>query len=259
MNLRSFLDGLAAQGLVHFTTATAVSALAASPDAVTSALRRMRERGALATPSRGLHLIVPPEYRALGCLPADQFIPDLMRHLGLDYYAGLLTAAGLHGAAHQAPMVFQVMVAAGRPALTCGSVVVQFMGRRDLAAVPTVARNTLRGVLRVSSREATAYDLVGFPGHAGGLSNVATVLAELAEDLDAGKLLELASQAPLPWTQRLGFLLDLVGASTLAVTLQPIARIARESVPLRAHRPVAGAERNGRWKVWVNDEVEVDL
>jgi hypothetical protein len=35
-----------------------------------------------------------------GCLPVDQFVPQLMEHLDLAYYAGLLTAASLHGAAH---------------------------------------------------------------------------------------------------------------------------------------------------------------
>lgn len=33
-----------------------------------------------------------------------------MRALGRDYYVSLLTAAAMHGAAHQAPQVFQVMV-----------------------------------------------------------------------------------------------------------------------------------------------------
>ncbi len=259
MNVRSFLDRLSAQGLAHFTTQAAVAALGTSPDAVTTSLRRLREQGRLASPARSFHLIVPPEYRKLGCLPPEQFVPDLMRHLGLDYYAGLLTAAHYHGAAHQAPMVFQVIVAAGRPALTCGKVKVQFVGRQDLTTVPTVERNTLRGVLRLSSREATVFDLVGYPGHAGGLSNVATILAELAEEVDPGKLGQLAAHVPRPWTQRLGYLLDRVDAPALAEALMPEARKAREAVPLRAGRAVVDAERDVRWKVWVNEEVEVDL
>jgi hypothetical protein len=36
--------------------------------------------------------IVPPEYRSLGCLSPEQFIPQLMKHLGLEYYVGLLSA-----------------------------------------------------------------------------------------------------------------------------------------------------------------------
>lgn len=46
---------------------------------------------------RRFYVIVPSEYRSLSCLPADQFIPALMKHLGLAYYAGLLTAAQYYG------------------------------------------------------------------------------------------------------------------------------------------------------------------
>jgi hypothetical protein len=59
---------------------------------------------------RGFHVIVPPEYRSLGCLPPEQFAPALMETLGMPYYAGLLSAAQFHGAAHQRPQVFQVVV-----------------------------------------------------------------------------------------------------------------------------------------------------
>jgi len=44
-------------------------------------------------PYRGFYVIVSPEYRSLGCRPAEQFIPDLMEYLGEVYYAGLLSAA----------------------------------------------------------------------------------------------------------------------------------------------------------------------
>ena len=47
----------------------------------------------IADPNRGFHVVVPPAYRRLGCLRADQFIPDLMAHLGEPYYVGLLSAA----------------------------------------------------------------------------------------------------------------------------------------------------------------------
>jgi len=41
---------------------------------------------------------------------------------------------------------------------------------------------------------------------------VATVLSELAERLDPKKLVKAAETAPLPWAQRLGYLLERVGA-----------------------------------------------
>jgi hypothetical protein len=48
-------------------------------------------------------VIVPPEYRRIECLAADHFVPQLMEHLGEWYYVALLSAAELHGAAHQRP------------------------------------------------------------------------------------------------------------------------------------------------------------
>lgn len=91
---------MTAKGRYHFTTADVVAALGSSPIAAQAAIRRLRVKGRTVTPFRGFHVIVPTEYRTLGCLPADQFVPQLMDHLGLAYYVGLLSATSLHGAAH---------------------------------------------------------------------------------------------------------------------------------------------------------------
>jgi predicted transcriptional regulator of viral defense system len=259
LDIASYIDGLAARGRYHFTTAEAVAALGSSPVAARAAIRRQGEKGRVAMPFRTFHVIVPPEYRALGCLPADQFVPQLMEHLGQVYYAGLLTAASLHGAAHQAPMVFQVVVAQNRAEIRCGRVRVEFAARANVGDVPTIERNTLRGVLRVSTPEATAFDLTGYPSRAGGLSNVATVLAELAESMDAARLRAEADRSPLPWAQRLGYLLERVGALPLAAPLaEYVSKKAKEYVPLRTRKPVARASRAPRWRLLVNEEVEAE-
>lgn len=260
MDIASYINGLAAKGRYHFTTVEAVTTLGSSPVAARAAIRRQREKGRLAMPFRGFHVIVPPEYRALGCLPADQFVPQLMEHLGLVYYAGLLSAASLHGAAHQAPMVFQAIIAQNRPEIRCGRVRAEFVARANVDEIPTVLRNTLRGVLRVSTPEATAFDLVGYPSRAGGMSNVATILAELAELMDAASLLVEARHSPLPWTQRLGYLLERAGVDPLAAPLAGyVSGRAREYVPLRPRKPVTCAFRVPRWRLLVNEEVEADL
>lgn len=260
MDISTYVDGLAVRGRYHFTTAQAVAALGSSSLAVRAAIRRLREKGRVAIPFRGFHLIVPPEYRALECLPADQFVPQLMEHLGLVYYAGLLSAARLHGAAHQAPMVFQAMVADNRSEIRCGRVRVEFVARRNVTEIPTVQRNTLRGVLRISTPEATAFDLVGYPSHAGGLSNVATILSELAENIDAEKLLAEIERSPLPWAQRLGYLLERVEAPNLAAPLaEHVAAHAKEYVPLRSRKSIVRASRDSRWRLFVNEEVEADV
>jgi len=63
---------------------------------------------------------------------------------------------------------------------------------------------------------ATAFDLVRYQVAAGHLSNVATVLNELVEEMNGAALLNLAATVRLPDVQRLGFLLDRIGAVSLA-------------------------------------------
>jgi hypothetical protein len=77
--------------------------------AIEAALRRLKRRGRIASPRRGFYVLVPVEYREAGCPPVSWFIDDLMRFLKQPDYVGLLSAAAIHGAAHQQPMLFQVV------------------------------------------------------------------------------------------------------------------------------------------------------
>lgn len=259
MTASELIDEMASRGQYHFTTGEAVRRLGVSVAAARAALRRLQGKGLVAAPHRGFHVIVPPEYRRLGCLPADQLVPRLMEHLGLAYYAALLTAGRHHGAAHQQPQVFQVVVAQNRPPIACGEVRVSFVARRNAAEVPTVRLNTPRGHLEVSTPEATAFDLVGYPGRAGGLDNVATVLAELAERLDPAALASLASLSPVPWAQRLGYLLEQVGAADRTGPLaEHVASVVNETTALVPSAPAGGAPYDKRWRLLANVEVEAD-
>jgi predicted transcriptional regulator of viral defense system len=256
---RDYIGQLAAKGRYSFTSAEAQAALGVSAAATKLALIRLAKKGLIASPARGFYVIVPPEYRSLGSLPADQFIPPLMQRLGLSYYVGLLSAAQYHGAAHHRPQEFQVMLAKRRRPIVCGAVRVALILRNKLADVDTQTFNTARGTIRVSTPEATAIDLVGYPNHAGGLDQVATLLAELAENLDPGKLAKAAETAPVPWAQRLGYLLDRVDASDKAVMLgNYVRRHAHKSVLLLPGAPQKKSARNERWKLYVNAEVEAE-
>lgn len=257
MSARSYIVGLAAAGRYHFTTDEATAALGVSAVAARAALRRLAEHGELAMPSRSFWVIVPPEYRRLGCLPGEQFVPQLMERLGLAYYVGLLSAAQYHGAAHHRPQELQIVVEKNRRPIECGVVKVAFTARKDAAKVPTVLSNTPRGVLRVSTVEATALDLIGYPSHAGGLDNVATVLRELAERIDPVALALVAKVSPLTWAQRLGYLLDTLG---FGERTEPLAAHVNEHnavvVPLSPSGPAVRYERSQRWRIIVNEKVE---
>jgi predicted transcriptional regulator of viral defense system len=255
-----YIASLAAQGRHHFSTEEAVRALGSSVPATRAALRRLKAKGEIADPFRGFHVIVPPEYRRLGCVPAEQFVPQLMAHLAEPYYVALLSAAELHGAAHQRPQAYQVMTQKNRRPLVCGEVRVQFIARKDMAHTPVVERNTPRGALRVSSPEATALELVGYADQCGGLDNVATVVSELVEQLDASRLVAESMRSPVVWSQRLGYLLELTQHRALADTLAPQVRErARAAAPLVRSASRAGATYESRWMLRVNAAVEPDL
>ncbi len=257
---RQYLDNLAASSRYTFTTPDARSSLGISASALKVALNRLARQKLIVSPAKGFYVIVPPEYRSLGCLPADQFIPTLMKSLRLPYYAGLLTAAQYHGAAHQRPQEFQVLLDRSRRPIECGRVRVRFIVRKNLCNVPVQSFNTPRGTVQVSTPAATALDLVGYHHHAGGLSQVATVLSELAERIDPKALAAAAAAAPVPWAQRLGYLLERAGVGERAGALKEFVRArAHESTLLLPKKPRGRATRNEDWKLLVNTEVEIDL
>lgn len=255
-----YIENLQVSGRLAFTTEDIVRALGKSVPAVRAQLRRLKEKGRIADPFRGFHVVVPPKYRRLGCLPADQFIPQLMAHLGEPYYVALLSAAVYYGAAHQKPQVLQVMLSKARRGLECGGVRVNFVTRRDMGDTPVVERNTPAGVIHVASPAATALELVGYPERCGYLDNVATVLAELAESIDGNELEAEAQRVPVAWTQRLGYLLVLVEQNELADRLDGVLAARNVFVvPLAPWEGIEGAPRDSRWRVAINTDVEPDV
>ncbi|NUN15592.1 MAG: hypothetical protein HUU55_18365 [Myxococcales bacterium] len=180
-----------------------------------------------------------------------------MEYFEEPYHVAPLNAAAYHGAAHQAPMVFQVMVAKSRRGLSCGGVRVDFVARQDMASTPVVERNVPTGVLRIVSP--AALEIVGYPERFGYLNNVATVLAELTESIDGDALAAEARRAPVAWVQRLGYLLVLVGGNELADHLHGVlAQRSVFTVPLAPWQNMEGAPRDARWQVAINTDVEPD-
>ena len=260
LRARNYINDLAASGHYHFLSSDAREALGVSAEATRLALNRLARQYMIAQPARGFYVILPPEYRSLGCLPADQFIPALMQHLRQPYYAGLLSAAQYHGAAHHRPQEFQVLLEKARRPIRCGQVRTMFIVRRRLRQVPSQNFNTPRGTIRVSTPEATAVDLAGYCHRAGGIDQVATVLFELAERIDPQKLVAAAQTAPVTWAQRLGYLFERVAVYEQAVLLKAYVKDkARQSVPLVPGRTHKDTRRDADWKILVNADIEPDL
>lgn len=259
LSVPRWVEQLQSEGRYTFTRSEAELRTGRSFVAVQSALRRLKQQGRIACPRRGFYVIVPPEYRAVGSPPASWFIDQLMGHLGQPYYVGLLTAAAFHGAAHQQPMVFQVVTSRPTRAMHAGRVGIELFMSGKVEQMPVIETQTETGTMRVATAEVTAFDLVRYPAGGGHLSNVATVLSELAERVDFGALVALAPLMRLPDVQRLGFLLESVGESGRAESLAAWLRgRSPRTVLLRPGGPPTG-NRDPRWCVTVNEDLEPDL
>ena len=136
----------------------------------------------------------------------------------------------------------------------------QFIARENMEQIPTSDLMTPHGYLKVSTPAAKAFDLVGYSHSAAGMDNVAAVLAELAECIDGKDLVTVAALSPIAWAQRLGYLLELVGAEDKTGELADyIAREKPAPTPLVPSQPFRGISQLQRWRVFVNIQVAPDL
>jgi predicted transcriptional regulator of viral defense system len=256
------LDTLLAHGRLAVSTEEAARLLQVPPEHVRVRMQPLARSGRVFSPARGLWVAIPPEYRTWRVVPGAQFIEPMMAHLGRDYYLGWLSAAEMYGAAHQRPQVVQVAVDRHVADRDIERVRLRFFERRHLSELPRLRRNVPTGQVWVSTPEVTALDLAAEPGLGGGVSNVATVLAELADEnkLQAQRLADAAGHFSLAAVRRLGFLLDTTGQADLAGPLHGRAEQRRHFPPdlLAPGSPVAG-EVDARWRLRVNTDVEPDL
>lgn len=252
------LDDLVARGRAAITTSEAADLLGIPQDQVRVRMHRYVQQGRVIAPARGLWVPVPPQHRIYGSLPGLQIVDLLMRYLDRDYYVGWLSAAEVHGVAHQAPQALQVAVSAAVRDRAFGRVRLQFATRARVADVPREQRTAPTGLLWVATPATTVLDLVDDPGRSGGLSNAATVIAELADDgrLSQEALADAARHFPITTVRRLGWLLDFLELPVLTRGLQQLAGGHRRDpiTALDRHSPPGGVVDQG-WRVAVNTDL----
>ena len=253
-------DALLAAGVHAFTTEDAAAVAGVKPDSARPALARLIKNKLAFSPARGLYIPIPPEYRSWGAVPAAWFVDALMAHLDRSYYVGYLSAAEIHGAAHQRPQVFQVVVDRDLRARSFGRVRLRFITNRDAAGLPTVRTNTPTGTMAVSTAELTALDLASRTEHGGALHNVATVLIDLARDgkLDDAALSQLVARFPVGAGRRLGWIVERFTDVRLDAVAEAVSAATDEPSKLDPKEPRRG-NVEPRWRVRVNAVVEPDV
>ena len=266
--LSSYVSSLLSTGRTVFTAEEAEHALGIGHGAFLDAAERLQRREALLNLRQGFYVVVPPQYASWGAPPPAWYIDALMRREGQAYYVGLLKAAELHGATHQAVMEFQVVTAKRLPRIRAGRSLIVFYFRKDMEAVSggIEDRKADTGTMKMSSAALTALDLLRYPQTSGGIDNIATVLSDLRQKIDPEQLAALSAVVERSVVQRLGYLLDHLGYDELTGPMLEALR-ARGSLPWTeldrqgAQDPDFAREprqRDLRWRVIVRRVPRVD-
>ncbi|MHB8465628.1 MAG: type IV toxin-antitoxin system AbiEi family antitoxin domain-containing protein [Acidimicrobiales bacterium] len=254
--LASLPDWLLSHGTTSFTADDAARLSGLPTRRVYPGLKRLADRGLIFSPARGFYVPIDAQFRSWRSVPATQFIDPMMRHLDRRYYVALLSAAELHGAAHQRPQAFQVIVNRALPARRVGRTSLRFFVNSRFDAAATATQPTPTGTLVVATPETTALDLAARPRDSGGLDNIATVIVELADDdlLDPERLGQVAAGYSASAVRRVGWILN--HFTTLDVG---------DLLNLRAVAPTMLDPHGGRhgvidpvWNLIVNTDVKPD-
>lgn len=212
-NLSSYMTHLLSQGQIVFTDEQAQQALQIGKGALLDAVQKQKRRNTLITPRRGFYVIVPPQFLSMGAPPPSWYIDALMAHEQRPYYVGVLKAAELHGATHQAVMEFQVITDKRMPRIKAGRSAIAFYYRKDMEEVSVGVEDykTNTGYMKISDLELTILDLLRYPQAAAGLNHIVTVLVDLGAGIDGEKLAWLSASFERTVSQRLGYLLCTLG------------------------------------------------
>lgn len=255
------VDWLLSRGVSLISTQEAAHLLGVKEDHVRQRFASLRKRGMLATPGRGLWIPVPPDRRAWGAPEPIAYIDTMMEHLEVKYCVGWLSAAAIHGASHQAAQTFDVAVSRTLRDRTVGRSMLRFRERADAAAISATRISLPSGRANVATVESCMLMLAADTGFSGGLNNVATVIAELAENAAfSSELLVNASEIfPHAATRRVGWILDEFGEGINTAALYEHCMAFSEAPSILNPALPAKGRINQKWSIIENGEVDPDL
>jgi predicted transcriptional regulator of viral defense system len=186
-----------------------------------------------------------------------------MKYLGQPYYTSLLSAASYYGASHQQPQRFQVITNKQTRSISIGNVSIEFIVKKTMPDVGINKINSYTSAINISSPELTMMDVCDYPKHAGYIHNMAQVITDLAESVDKSKFKELLEKLPVKTTmlQRLGFLLDITEHEELSEVVYAVLLLRKpvNYIWLNPGEDLNIIEKNERWNINVNEEVELDI
>ena len=252
----------------HSTFSHAEVALALpsySRPALSTELNRLSRSGLIVSVHRGFYVTVPTRYKKTGVVPPLYYVDAMFKYLEKPYYLSLLSAAQFFGAAHQKAQIDFVTTVLPRMSNSrAKNPYLTWIYRKQIPEELILERNSEGGIVRYSSPELTMMDLVQYKHFVGGLGMAATIIAELSESIDfsTSALSRVFPVVTGSTVQRAGYILEeVLGEKEKADLLHEIykdygARMEWILLEPAAKKPL-GRVCN-KWKVIVNEEVEVD-
>ncbi len=228
------------------------------------ALKRLVDKNKIISVNKGFYIIIPPAYSNMGLLPPTMFMDDLMEYLGRPYYISLISAAALHGAAHQQPQVN--FVCTSLPSMrttTKKGMRIKYVSKRGFPESHIIQKKTESGYVNLSDPLLTCLDLISYFKTVGGFNRVATIINELSEEISTDEIKSSILQlAPGANIQRLGYLWEFeCDQSGLADTLFRMLKESSNSLKtykLNSSKVLQKENIKNRWKINVNTKIEID-
>jgi len=214
---QAFVDTKTAAGRAAFPLSELVNDTGLSITAARHRLLRLGGRVVRPTRKHQFFLIVAPEHRVVGAPPVTWWIEDYFQWLGRPYYLALQSAASTYGSTPQALQVTQVMTDEPRREIVVGRLRIQFFVKRSLDRTPTQPLANAYAPLRVSTPEATAFDLIRYASRIGGIGRAVETLVRLLPLLRGPEMKRvLDAENETSTAQRLGYLVERKGNPKLA-------------------------------------------
>lgn len=254
-----YVQKLIRQGRYSFSRDEAAQELQQDGKNLSQTLKRLADKGWIRSFSRGFYLALDVQHQEKGLDP-KWFIDDWARFVGTDYYVAGLSAAALHGAAHQRSVSFQVISDQQYNSVQCHGLRVNFFHKRNIDQRMWKQFKSPAGFFNVGTPEITAYDIVKYERMCPSLDLAATVLVELGESLRAKELAHLADiGCAVASLQRLGWLLEKVGWGDKADVLDEFLGSKRRVWRVLDSRLPGNGERNKRWHIIENTDIQPDI
>lgn len=231
---------------------------------IKQALKRLVDKNKIISVYKGFYIIIPPSYANMGILPPAMFMDDLMQYLNRPYYISLLSAAALHGAAHQQPQShFVCTILPSMRATNKNEMHIRYVSKRTFPDSHIQQQKSESGFVNVSDPVLTCLDLINYYKIIGGFNRAASVIHELAEEIEGQQLSpEILHLAPRSDIQRLGYLWEFECEQVdLANDLFHLLREASVSLKPNKLNPSLKLDKQSsknRWKMNINTKIEID-